>query len=50
MGKKKVKVRYKAHGWGGKVGTIYSVNGDRVTIEFSKRDFIEVCIDEIEYV
>lgn len=33
MGKKKVKVKYNAPGWEDRIGTIYSISGDKVTIE-----------------
>lgn len=50
MRKKKVKVKYNAPGWEDRIGTIYSINGDRVTIEFGKYSFIEVYRDEITFV
>lgn len=50
MRKKKVKVKYNAPGFENKIGTIYNINGDRVTIEFGKHDFIEVYRDEITFV
>lgn len=50
MGKKKVKVKYNAPGWEDRIGTIYSISGDKVTIEFGKQSFIEVYRDEIIFV
>lgn len=50
MRKKKVKVKYNAPGFKNKIGTIYSINGDRVTIEFGKHNFIEVYRDEIIFI
>jgi hypothetical protein len=50
MRKKKVKVKYKAPGFENKIGTIYSINGDRIMIEFGKHDFIEVYRDEIIFI
>lgn len=50
MKKKKVKVKYNSPGWEDRIGTIYSINGDRVTIEFGKHSFIEVYRDEITFV
>lgn len=50
MGKKKVKVRYNAPGWEDRTGTIYSISGDKVTIEFGKHFFIEVYRDGIIFV
>ena len=50
MGKKKVKVKYNAPGWEDRIGTIYSISGDKVTIEFGKHSFIEVYRDEIIFV
>ena len=47
MGKKKVKVKYNAPGWEDSTGIIYSISGDKVTIEFGKHSFIEVYRDEI---
>lgn len=48
--KKGTLVKYKAPGWENKIGKIYSINGDRVTIEFGKHDFIEVYRDEVIFV
>lgn len=50
MRKKKVKVKYNAPGWENRIGTIYSINGDKVTIEFDKHDFVEVYRYEITFV
>lgn len=50
MGKKKVKVKYNAPGWEDRIGNIYSISGDKVTIEFGKHSFIEVYRDEIIFV
>jgi len=50
MGKKKVKVKYNAPGWEDRIGTVHSINGDKVTIEFGKHSFIEVYRDEIIFV
>lgn len=50
MRNKKVKVKYKAPGFENKIGTIYSINGDRIMIEFGKHDFIEVYRDEVIFV
>lgn len=50
MRKKKVKVKYNAPGWENKIGKIYSINGDKVTIEFDKHDFVEVYRDEIIFI
>lgn len=50
MGKKKVKVKYNAPGWEDRIGTIHSISGDKVTIEFGKHSFIEVYRDEIIFV
>ena len=43
MGKKKVKVKYNAPGWEDRIGTIYSISGDKVTIEFGKHLFKGSC-------
>lgn len=50
MKKKKVNVKYNAPGWEDRIGSIHSINGDKVTIEFGKHSFIEVYRDEIIFV
>lgn len=45
--KKGTLVKYNAPGWENKIGKVYSVNGDRVTVEFSKHDFVEFYKDEL---
>lgn len=50
MGKKKVKVKYNAPGWEDRIGTIYRIDSDKVTIEFEKHFFIEVYRDDIIFV
>ena len=48
--KKKVNAKYNAPGWEDRIGTIHSINGDKVTIEFGRHSFIEVYRDEIIFV
>ena len=45
--KKGLLVKYKAPGWENKIGKIYSVNGDRVMVQFGKHDFVELYSDEL---
>ncbi len=45
--KKGALVKYKAPGWENKIGKIYSVNGDRVIVQFGKHDFVELYSDEL---
>ena len=45
--KKGALVKYKAPGWENKIGKIYSVNGDRVMVQFGKHDFVELYSDEL---
>lgn len=40
-------VKYKAPGWENKIGKVYSVNGDKVIVEFGKHDFVELYSDEL---
>ena len=40
-------VKYRAPGWENKIGKVYSVNGDRVMVEFGKHDFVEFYSDEL---
>jgi hypothetical protein len=45
--KKGLFVKYKAPGWENKIGKVYSVNGNRVMVQFGRHDFIELCSDEL---
>ena len=45
--KKGTLVKYNAPGWENKIGKVYSVNGDRVTVEFGKHDLGEYYKDEL---
>lgn len=40
-------VKYNAPGWDKKIGKVYSVNGDKVIVEFGKHDFVELYSDEL---
>lgn len=40
-------VKYNAPGWENKIGKVYSLNGDKVIVEFGKHDFVEFYSDEL---
>lgn len=40
-------VKCKHPGWESKIGMICAINGDKITVEFGKRDFVEFYSDEL---
>lgn len=45
--KKGTFVKYKAPGWENKIGKVYSVNGDKVMVQFDKHYFVELYSDDL---
>nr|DAZ53190.1 MAG TPA: protein of unknown function (DUF5026) [Caudoviricetes sp.] len=45
--KKGTLVKYKAPGWENKIGKVYSINGNKVMVQFGKHDFVELYSDEL---
>jgi hypothetical protein len=40
-------VKCKHPGWESRIGAICAINGDRITVEFGKHDFVEFYSDEL---
>lgn len=45
--KKGTLVKYKAPGWENKIGKVYSINGNKVMVQFGRHDFVELYFDDL---